>query len=61
MEKEDPLKSLPICLGTLDLHTYGVKDILLKPIPSLRIKIKLECIRNKKEVTLIYNNKIMNI
>nr|CUU97789.1 hypothetical transcript [Hymenolepis microstoma] len=46
---KDHLNKLPICLGTLDLKSYGIKDLLLRPIPSLRIKIKLECARNKKE------------
>ncbi|VDN97413.1 unnamed protein product [Rodentolepis nana] len=48
---KDNLKKLPICLGTLDLKSYGIKDLLLRPIPSLRIKIKLECVRSKKEGT----------
>ncbi|KAM3180752.1 hypothetical protein ACTXT7_015707 [Hymenolepis weldensis] len=48
---EDYINNLQVCLGTLDLKSYGTKDILLRPIPSLRIKIKLECLRNKKEGT----------
>ncbi|VDL63985.1 unnamed protein product [Hymenolepis diminuta] len=51
MKMEDYLNNLQVCLGTLDLKSYGTKDILLRPIPSLRIKIKLECLRNKKEGT----------